>query len=157
MTRLILSVILCLYYHFTTKYSDYQKCAIFILIFQLETFYSKRNQFYGMDCRYRQEMVQARQQEIMAAKRQEIAEARATARAQANMMNMNADAVNLMNQPIGSSVGNMMADLIKMQAQALARSAQFQQSTGLYKKCPKFSIFAVYLTSIDSFYLVSFF
>ena len=106
-----------------------------------------------MDCRYRQEMVQARQQEIMAAKRQEIAEARATARAQANMMNMNADAVSMLNQPIGSSVGNMMADLIKMQAQALARSAQFQQSTGLYKKCPKFSIFATSLTSIDSFYL----
>ena len=75
--------------------------------------------------------MQARQQEIMAAKRQEIAEARATARAQANMMNMNSDAVN---QPFGSSVGNMMTELIKMQAQALARSAQFQQSTGFVLK-----------------------
>ena len=77
---------------------------------------------------------QARRQEIMAAKQQEMAEARA-ARAQASMMNMGADSVNPLNQAFGAtSVGNMMADLIKMQAQALARSAQFQQSPGLFER-----------------------
>ena len=78
--------------------------------------------------------MQARQREVIAAKRQEIAEAQA----RASMMNMNAEGGNTMNQPFGGPGYNMMADLIKMQAQALARSAIAQQSTGDYLPPPHY-------------------